>query len=335
MRASDPISIRRELTRPGELVPGLAGKPFYTEVNWAAHALYLSTLCTPMHPLEKVFTRPDRPCGTTPETSPARYAYVVLFTPRSGSSLLTELCGRTGVLGYPGEIFRARSMYNPDTGGGNFLKLPSQTIDAYADAARRWFKSEADVFGFQATASQIRPLLDSGSWWRLFPDLRYCMLTRQDIVAQAVSLYLMNISGVAHSSSGNTVSEWDRYSGAQYNASAIYRWIRHVFNMEWLMERHFSNTDALRITYEEFVADKGNILKRLARHVGVELEGLPDMRSTEHQKLGHTRNAEWAARFRSENREVVSVIEADRGQQRIQEIERRLPGGLGGLLPGL
>lgn len=278
-----------------------------------------------MHPFEKLFSDSNRPCGPRVNAEPATKTYAMIFTPRSGSSLFTELCKRTEVLGNPGEIFRPNSMYNPETGRGNFRHVPSDTVEAYVDGMSRKRKSKAGVFGLQATPFQIKPLLENGQWWELFPSASYCILTRKDIVSQAVSLYLKKVSGFGHSISEGAETKRSLYDAAPYDGAGVYRWIRHVFNMEYMIENYFAGEKPLRIEYESFVSDKIGTLERLARHIGVSLEEAPDVESTAHKKLGGERNQEWAQRFRRENEELVKRIEASRGTVRIQTVERSSP----------
>lgn len=283
-----------------------------------------------MHPILALFRNERRPSGPMPDAPPARRAYGIVFTPRSGSTLLTELCRRTQVLGVPGEYFRPASMLNPANGRGNFAVVPSDSIESYAQGIRRKFKSRADVFGFQVTPHQIGPLLESGDWWRLFPDVPYCTLTRRDLVAQAVSLHLMTVSGVAHSSASADVGE--RRDAVAYDEARIYRWLRHVLTAEWLIERHFAPLRPLRLVYEDFIADKAGTLEAIARHVGVALEAPVVVDDTANRRLADARSQAWCARFRADNESLLTYLTSYRGRASIHDLEAGWRGDIGHLL---
>jgi LPS sulfotransferase NodH len=126
----------------------------------------------------------------------AACSYVIATSPRSGSNLLCEALGQTGIAGKPAEIG---------------LKFRGDVpFDEYVRARVRACTTDNGVSGVKLFWSQLRlwlpechPISDNeGLLERFFPGAKYIQLVRRDRRGQAISLYRAIAS-----------NEWRRVSG--------------------------------------------------------------------------------------------------------------------------
>lgn len=251
---------------------------------------------------------PDKAARVAARLPRATQIYGILFTPRTGSSRLTEILKQTGALGQPGECF------NP-----LFVPKIARTYNAdgperYVDALLR-HRASGPVFGFEATIDQIDDTFGSVDAFAglVNPD-RLVWLIREDIVAQAVSISRMVQTRVGHDTglSGHERTTTDvafhydaRHIG--HRAEAV-RW-RERRTEDYLIRAH---RPTLRTSYERLAGlSPGRVAALIADHVGVTL---PDgiRYATTHRKLGTDKSTEFAERFRAENRAFVARLEAER-----------------------
>jgi LPS sulfotransferase NodH len=237
-------------------------------------------------------------------------SYLVCATPRSGSTLLCEALGETGVAGRPLEFFEAV----PETG------VPRRPLDYLAgleDTAALALIERApphppppysDLRGVSDYAQHLETVLRTGTtangvfgakiMWAHLVDLarqlgrddlhalvddvfgrpRFVWVRRRDTVRQAVSLWraMQTQSWRADDESG---------AEARYSYAALDHLVRLLAAHDAAWERFFAGADGavLTVTYEEVAADLGAALRRTLDHIGITpavgaLEALPSMR---------------------------------------------------------
>jgi len=235
-----------------------------------------------------------------------RVEYCIYFTPRSGSSWLTDLATRSGFLGSPRECFNPR--FAPDMAQA----LNAATMEGYATALRRRFNHRG-AFGVEVTLYQInRMFADASQFMAHFGAAKPLWLIREDIVLQAVSLWKMQATGVAHSvgrGSGHL-----RPEEPAYDAESISHWLRHLARLEALTEAHFEAFDLrpVRLSYERMMAAGPRRMRRfLAKVLGID-PVTPQRGDPVHQKLGTSRNDDYAKRFRLAEPGMCERLDRDR-----------------------
>lgn len=259
-----------------------------------------------------------------PEFDAARYAadlagkpvpprtFGILFTPRSGSSWLTDVLTRTGLLGKPQEWF------NPNFVPGIARALNARDAESYMEMLRRKQK-RGGHFSFEITLYQMRRTFGGeAAFMALLPEkTRFFYLARQDMVAQAVSLAKAVKTEVFHAaqSSGEEIAAAD--AAFAYDARDIRHWLEHIFELEKRTEAFIAGLDrpVERLTYEEITgagaeATARRFLVSLRPAKGASVP-LPEMR-TGHRKIGSGRNEDYAARFRAEHPALIDEIAAFR-----------------------
>jgi LPS sulfotransferase NodH len=234
--------------------------------------------------------------------------YVILFTPRSGSGWLSGIVEQCGQLG------RAKEVFNPNFCRKHADKLGIPSLDTYAEmVARR--DNRGGVFSLEVTAYQIRRVFDDEalSFTRFAKD-PFFWLIREDIVAQAVSLAKMVTTRVGQSVAATNEARAAAEEAFCYDAKLIKKLLKRIHDMEQLTERWIAEWELapLRMSYERITRlTPHQMLNVIARHAS-----LPDVRPVDiqphHEKLGTSRNVEFAERFRQEEAEWLAPVEVAR-----------------------
>ncbi|CAN5816774.1 Stf0 family sulphotransferase [soil metagenome] len=145
-----------------------------------------------------------------------RASYLICATPRSGTTLLCDLLTQTGQAGAPQSYYRRQDMGGRAKGWGLAQDASVAFDRAYLDAVLRAGAGETDVFGLRlmwGTVGELCERLD-----RLFPEVKttadllaqafgavtYVHVSRQDKVAQAISLLRAEQSGLWHLAADGT-----------------------------------------------------------------------------------------------------------------------------------
>src|SRR3954452_1542773 len=109
-------------------------------------------------------------------------SYMVCAIPRSGSSLLCELLGSTGVAGDPQEYFGPLRMASLQEEWG------VAGLDRYVGELRVRTSGANGLFGFKAHYTQLRAAIGKvEAVTEFFPCLRLVDVRRRDVLRQAIS----------------------------------------------------------------------------------------------------------------------------------------------------
>ncbi|MBU6426182.1 MAG: hypothetical protein KGQ69_07595, partial [Rhodospirillales bacterium] len=153
-------------------------------------------------------------------TEPPSHKYVIMFTARSGSTWLTNVLSSTKLLGTPEEFI------NPDFVLGVARSLNAKEAAPFLELLKCRRKSPNGVFGIEARHVDIE-LLGEEAFFKTFgAETIFFNLWRENIIAQAISLYRAVNSGRYHSTD-NAVS-----SVPPYDADQIDKWLVHLHLQE-------------------------------------------------------------------------------------------------------
>ena len=263
--------------------------------------------------------------------SAARSDYAIFFTPRSGSSWLTDVLSRSGLLGRPEEWF------NPDFVPRVAQNLNAANLPDYVGILRRKV-APGDIFGFETTYYQLMSTFgDEESFLEFFPSgTPAFFLVREDIVSQAVSLAKSVATSVYHSAeaAAEDISKAD--SAFEYDARTIRRWLEHILDQELRLERFFAihGIAPVRLSYERLTAaGAARALELFATRLGVSAEAAAGAEGL-HRKIGTDKNRQFAAPFASEHPDFVQVVTEQRattigalGRAEAEAVAPRRPGG--------
>jgi LPS sulfotransferase NodH len=228
---------------------------------------------------------------------------VIFFTPRSGSSRLTDLLGGAGDLGCPSECFNPR-MIRKMAGFFGARNLPE-----YVDLLQRK-RATTGTFGCEITVEHLYAIFFSAQrFFDLYRPTSTVLLIRENIVEQAVSLSRMNQTGMFHQLA--PVSDADVPPEFHYRPAQIRGYLSRIVRMEQQAERIFdaSGLQPLRLSYEMLVAtDPADFVYRIGKHVGATPTRVQELTSA-HTKIGDARSLEFARRFCADNKDLLARIE--------------------------
>lgn len=231
--------------------------------------------------------------------------FVIYFTPRSGSSWLTDTLLQAKGLGFPQEWF------NPNFVTQNARSLNASSMAQYIALLRRRHPGLGG-FSFEITADHIRSVFgDTSAYLAHFPPtLPAFYLRRDDIVLQAVSLAKAVRSNVFHSPYASAEDRKRAETSFDYDGAAIAKWLRHILNQELALEEMFEKhqISPLRLNYEGITtAGAEAVVARMRAHLGQKPRN-PAQISPKHEKIGTDRNLEFGERFRRDYPELIAEV---------------------------
>ncbi|MBA2595174.1 MAG: hypothetical protein H0V00_00925 [Chloroflexia bacterium] len=241
--------------------------------------------------------------------------YLVLATPRSGSTLLGQGLQATGVAGDPKEFFGHKMAFWMERWG-------TPTLPAYTARLIQVRATPNGVFGakllygqlqhLERTARQDPELADlplAEIMTRLFPHLHWVWVTRDDKVRQAISWFKARQTGVWGQDRGrDTVklgAAWRRGDEPLQPGELVFHYdgiaalFRQAEAEDAAIGRFFADSgiEPFHVVYGEFSPRYEETVFDLLRWLGVESPSdlkLPRPRTT---KLADDRTEEWVAHF--------------------------------------
>lgn len=243
---------------------------------------------------------------------PPRRGYLLCASPRSGSTLLCDLLAQTRTAGAPESYFRPGSI--PQYAERWAVELHrGRFTESYLEAARHAGEAQTGCFGMRIMWGDTPAFLEQLA--AVYPDprndrdrLRHALgvdtfihLSREDMVAQAVSLVIANQSGLWHRNhDGSERQRAKPHEAPRYDREQIASELLMLQDEAAGWSRWFLRNDIepLTLTYDELAADPIAVLPRI-----VTLLGHPAAESVTPgtARMADEINAEWSARFRAES----------------------------------
>ena len=241
-----------------------------------------------------------------------RLSYLVCATERSGSTLLCELLGATGIAGRPEEYFeyldatgrvRQPREYFADDEDPSVLSLlaplepplePGDWGERLADALERGTTPNG-VFGTKMMWAYLPDFLAHASPHEAFGEpLRWIHVGREDKVAQAISLWRA-VQTAQWRAETRTDAEPVFHAGAI--AALKRRFEAHEQGWrEWFAAR---GIEPVEIPYEALAADPHATVCRVLSHLGLDTDGV-DIPTPNMSRQADRRSLEWVERFQAE-----------------------------------
>lgn len=265
-----------------------------------------------------------------PASAPAR-SYLVVATPRSGSTLLCETLRASGVAGNPlehFEVFRHSSQprqpreYFEGVEDPEVLELLSPLDPPRPDPeppAAWWARIRAQgttangVWGGKLMYNHVDDLLgrareldavpgdadlDAALRALLGDDLRLVYVTRPDKVAQAVSLWKAVQTQTWRAGRGTPSAQ------ARYAFAGVDHLVGQLEEQDAAWRDWFAATGRAPhiVSYDALAADPAQTIGEVLRHLGLPADDVPAP-ATERQ--GDARSAAWADRYRREREDAA------------------------------
>lgn len=214
-------------------------------------------------------------------------AYVICGTPRTGSTLLCDLLAATKRTGNPDSFYGRKflswwagqwNLPSPDTMSERDYNL------LYLNKAIEVGKGATSIFGLRlmrenlgelsATLDQIYPGLvsDRARLERAFGKILYLHLSREDKLAQAISLVKAEQTGLWHvAPDGTEIERLGPPKDPEYDFERIRQKVLEFegYDAAWNTWFEAQGISPLRIGYETLSADPAAVLTRVCEALGV------------------------------------------------------------------
>jgi LPS sulfotransferase NodH len=256
--------------------------------------------------------------------------YVIFFTGRCGSTLLTHLLRDSGLCGSPEEFFNESQVpqFNKEIGAADFPQYFRAVVAKYRSNAR--FGCEVDPIRF----NRLRELLDFS---KVFPIgvTKLFWMTRRDILGQAWSYAAAKESGLWHEYADGTQARVAIQGDTPSNSAVIiddHRWwseLTLILRTEQLMEAFFRVTDLkpYRFDYELLISDRYRTVIMFLQRLGcsgADIEDfLPRMRDQTRRQAYESRHAQ-ILRFSEKYSAELEHIERSRFNIDLSELKQAL-----------
>lgn len=222
---------------------------------------------------------------------------LICMTPRSGSTFFSAALRKTKTLGNPGEWFNAHDGKTIDT---NIERYGCTSREELLDYTYTFSATDNGVAVIKGDYFQCLPFIYDGLLEERYGRVKYVFLTREDLLAQAISRYIGTVTQKWSTSqqTGGTDVE------AEYDREGIEHQLNFLLDMEegW---RHFFATRGIypaRFTYEQLTKNLDGKVNQMAKIMNTTVPEQPDVKELPIQKQGSTRNKDWAERFISETK---------------------------------
>lgn len=225
------------------------------------------------------------------ERTEPRASYLVCSIPRSGSSLLCELLGNTGLAGAPAEFFHPDKMaalqrrWGVDELGGYLRELLARKT------------SPNGVFGTKAHWGQYQPLFGESDPRMLLPALRVVFITRRDRLRQAVS-WVRALQTLKWVTDVGPRVERPEVFDHEHITQKLGRIDREEDVWESLFDRH--GIEPHRVVYEDFVSAQTETVRAVLEALGVDLPADLHLPPPVLDRQADERSEEWVERYLSE-----------------------------------
>lgn len=251
-------------------------------------------------------------------------AYIICGTPRTGSTLLCNLLASTKRAGNPDSFYGRKflawwagewNLPSPDT-----MSERDYNIE-YLNAAMKVGKGGTNIFGLRlmrenlgelsAILDQIYPGLPSDRvrFEKAFGKILYLHLSRENKLAQAVSLIKAEQTGLWHvAPDGTEIERLAPPKDPEYDFVRIRRKLAELesFDTAWNSWFEDQGISPLRLGYEDLSADPAAALIRICEALGVQAPDADDVRPGV-AKLSDETSLDWMRLYRLDlNRSPVS-----------------------------
>ena len=228
--------------------------------------------------------------------------YLLCILPRSGSTFLTHLLKDNVHYGYPNEWF------NYDSIKSELDPYKISEFARYLDHIWKAYSSSEGLFGLQLSYPQFNYLREiiplEGV---LGQGFRWFYLARENIVLQAISLYIAHQTNVYHRYIFDKESE--DIPDVIYNEDEIRKLIDYIVILEGEFERLFQarGIEPIRLTYEGMMENKKKTMMLFRNILGVGHEVIVDDTAAV-KKLNNEINKEFEERFCISNKQYLEEI---------------------------
>jgi LPS sulfotransferase NodH len=225
------------------------------------------------------------------ERTEPRAAYLVCSIPRSGSSLLCELLGSTGLAGAPAEFF------HPDKMAALQGRWGVDGLDDYLGELLARKTSPNGVFGTKAHWGQYEPLFGESDPRTVLPGLRLVFITRRDRLRQAVS-WVRALQTLEWVTEVSPPVKRPEVFDHEHITQKLGRIDREEDVWESLFDRH--GIEPHRVVYEDFIERQEQTVRGVLDLLGVDAPADLSLPPPVLDRQADERTDEWVERYLAE-----------------------------------
>jgi LPS sulfotransferase NodH len=244
-----------------------------------------------------------------------RTCYLILATPRSGSTLLGQGLQATGLAGDPKEFFGHKMAFWME-------RWQTPSFGAYVDLLTHRRATSNGVFGAKVLYGQLQHLEDAARQdaalaelplatilSNLFPNLHYVWATRNDKLRQAISWFKARQSGVWGQNTGQEEPKLGRAwrlgdeplqpGELAFDYAGIAALLRQAEAEDAAIAAYFDENGIapFRVVYEEFAPRYEETVTELLEWMGIATPDTLTLSKPRTVKLADDRTDEWVVRF--------------------------------------
>jgi len=244
--------------------------------------------------------------------------YAIAFTPRSGSTWLGQLLLGSASFGDPKEFFnfQAASYVIRNSGCDN--------LNSYYEYLRTVKQSDNGVFGYEIAYQHVAKVVSEG-FGSLFEDADcWFYLRRRDFIAQAVSLYRAQHSGLYHS-----YQIEDKVPETPFDAAKIKDIALGIMAAEYNWQTFFRERDIQEapLWYEDLVTlSEVQIIDEFRVALKLPNASAPDTgkRNQNLERVSDAHSTLLTERFSQEEASFIAYWNLHRGSKMIAEYRREI-----------
>lgn len=243
--------------------------------------------------------------------------YFVLFTGRSGSTLLTKLLNNTELCGNPDEFFSEGyiNYTKHEVAGSGFRDYFEYTAKKHKKNGSFGFEIDAQRFFWMNQLIRLDEAMQPES------NIPVVWLTRQDLVAQAYSFAMAKKTGLWHIHADGSKSKTESISTVKsVDDESVWKELLLVLHWEQKVEKLLDQMGCfpLRISYEQLISDQAVVLARVMAHIGLSPADISPaisqvlVNKQPTVQLSYEGKVDFLARFYEKYSGVINRIYADR-----------------------
>lgn len=219
-----------------------------------------------------------------PKVSQPQQRYCIASTPRSGSTLISRMLLTTHLAGNPEEYLNPLLMHA-------WYRINNKPIKftEYIKIIESKRTTENGIFGIKIHWRHLEKLVkkvDSKKINSFINDFdKFIFIRRRDKIAQAISYYIANTTGVFHSDQENWLKQFD-IPDPPFNGSQILKHLSDILREEASWESYFknSNKNVYEIYYEDLINCYQIKTKEILNFLEIYTEELPPIPTKEMTK---------------------------------------------------
>jgi trehalose 2-sulfotransferase len=242
---------------------------------------------------------------------------VIASTARCGSHMLGHALHQTGKFGFPLEYA------NPVNLGEWRKRLEIDDFQQVMTEIQRRRTSPNGVFGIKIHYPHLQQFGGFENLCRFFPDAHYVILSRKDVLSQAVSHSIASQTGVW------IAGQEPVNDDPKYDFDHIDRCLRQALinTASWRYTLAASGCNCIEMDFDQVRRDPAASIQEIARFIDIQIDAVDIPQEQVTTKQGSNRNAEWANRFISEfnkSRELVDDAEPGLVRRLKAEVKRMM-----------